>query len=174
MRYNKIGMAYLFLQQYKDAQKSFDRALKQDKDCAEAWNNVGFVEQMKRNYGKASKYYEHALALKPNAPTFHYNMGSVYFARHKYPEAAQEYRTAYLLDPDIFIRVSRMGVLAQTSSPEDRAAFSFMVARISRGRRRGPLPRICARQWKRAIAISRRSTPSQTSRPCAPISGSPS
>lgn len=129
-RYNKLGMAYLFLQQYKDAEKSFDRALKQDKNCAEAWNNVGFVEQMKRNYGKASKHYEHALALKPNAPTFHYNMGSVYFARHQYPEAAQEYRTAYLLDPDIFIRVSRMGVLAQTSSPEDRAAFSFMVARM--------------------------------------------
>ena len=130
LRYNKLGMAYLFLQQYKEAQKSFERALKEDKDCAEAWNNRGFVEQMKRNYGKASKYYEHALALKPSAPTFHYNMGSVYFARHKYPEAAQEYRTAYMLDPDIFIRVSRMGVLAQTSSPEDRAAFSFMVARM--------------------------------------------
>lgn len=130
LRYNKLGMAYLFLQQYKDAQKSFDHAIKMNKDCAEAWNNVGFVEQMKRNYGKASKYYERALAIKPNAPTFHYNVASVYFARHKYPEAAQEYRTAYMLDPDIFNRVSRMGILAQTSSPEDRAAFSFMVARM--------------------------------------------
>jgi tetratricopeptide (TPR) repeat protein len=130
LRYNKLGMAYLFLQQYKDAQKSFDHSLKLDKDCAEAWNNIGFVEQMKRNYGKASKYYEHALAIRPDSPTFHYNMGSVYFARHKYPEAAQEYRTAYMLDPDIFNRVSRMGILAQTSSPEDRAAFSFMVARM--------------------------------------------
>jgi len=130
LRYNKLGMAYLFLQQYKQASKAFNHALKQDKNCAEAWNNVGFVEQMKRNYGKASKYYAHALALRPDAPTFHYNMGSVYFARHKYPEAAQEYRAAYLLDPDIFNRVSRMGVLAQTSSPEDRAAFSFMVARM--------------------------------------------
>ncbi len=130
LRYNKLGMAYLFLQQYKDAQKSFDRAIKMNKDCAEAWNNIGFVEQMKRNYGKASKYYEHALAIKPDSPTFHYNVASVYFARHKYPDAAQEYRTAYMLDPDIFNRVSRMGILAQTSSPEDRAAFSFMVARM--------------------------------------------
>jgi tetratricopeptide (TPR) repeat protein len=130
LRYNKLGMAYLFLQQYKDAQKSFNHALKQDKNCAEAWNNVGFVAQMKRNYGKASKYYEHALALRPNSPTFHYNLGSVYFARHKYQEAAQEYRAAYMLDPDIFIRVSRMGILAQTSTPEDRAMYSFMVARM--------------------------------------------
>lgn len=130
LRYNKLGMAYLFLQQYKDAQKAFNKALKEDKDCAEAWNNLGFVEQMKRNYGKASKYYEHALSLRPDAPTFHYNLASVYFSRHKYPEAAQEYRTAYMIDPDIFNRVSRMGILAQTSSPEDRAAFSFMVARM--------------------------------------------
>jgi tetratricopeptide (TPR) repeat protein len=130
LRYNKLGMAYLFLQQYKNAQKSFDQALKMNKDCAEAWNNRGFVEQMKKNYGKASKYYEHALALKPNAPTFHYNVASVYFARHKDQEAAQEYRAAYMIDPDIFNRVSRMGVLAQTSSPEDRAAFSFLVARM--------------------------------------------
>ncbi len=145
LRYNKLGMAYLFLQQYKNAQKSFDQALKMNKDCAEAWNNHGFVEQMKKNYGKASKYYEHALTLKPNAPTFHYNLASVYFARHKYQEAAQEYRAAYMIDPDIFNRVSRMGILAQTSSPEDRAAFSFLVAQdVCRGRRRRSLHRVLA------------------------------
>ena len=110
LRYNKLGMAYLFLQQTKEAQKAFDQALKLDKDCPEAWNNHGFVEQMKKNYGKASKYYEHALTLRPDAPTFHYNLASVYFARHKYQEAAKEYRTAYTIDPDIFNRVSRMGV----------------------------------------------------------------
>ncbi len=130
LRYNKLGMAYLFLQQEREAKKAFDHALKLDKDCAEAWNNRGFVEQISRNYGKASKYYDKALALKPGAPTFHYNLASVYFARHKYQEAAQEYREAYQIDPDIFERVSRMGILAQTSSPEDRAAFSFMVARM--------------------------------------------
>ncbi len=130
LRYNKLGMAYLFLQQESHAKKAFNHALKLDKNCAEAWNNRGFVEQVGRNYGRAAKYYEHALALKPGSPTFHYNLASVYFARHKYQEAATEYRAAYMIDPDIFDRVSRMGILAQTSSPEDRAAFSFMVARM--------------------------------------------
>ena len=129
-RYNKLGMAYLFLQQNKEAEKAFDQALRIDKNCAEALNNRGFIEQMKKNYGKAGKYYAKAVVVKPNSPTFHYNMASVYFARHKYDDAAQEYRTAYQLDPDIFNRVSRMGFIAQTSSPEDRAAFSFMVAKM--------------------------------------------
>jgi tetratricopeptide (TPR) repeat protein len=129
-RYNKLGMAYLFLQQNKEAEKAFDHALSLDKNCPEALNNEGFVQQVKKNYGKASKYYEKAIAVRPESPTFHYNLASVYFARHKYPEAAQEYRTAYTIDPEIFNRVSRLGVMAQTSSPEDRAAFSFMVARM--------------------------------------------
>jgi len=129
-RYNKLGMAYLFLQQNKEAEKAFARALSLDKDCAEALNNEGFVEQMKKNYGKATKYYAKAIAVRPQAATFHYNLASVYFARHKYEEATQEYRVAYAMDPEIFNRVSRMGVMAQTSSPEDRAAFSFMVARM--------------------------------------------
>jgi len=129
-RYNKLGMAYLFLQQNKEAEKAFDHALSLDKNCPEALNNEGFVQQVKKNYGKASKYYEKALAVRPESPTFHYNLASVYFARHKYQEAAQEYRTAYTIDPEIFNRVSRLGVMAQTSSPEDRAAFSFMVARM--------------------------------------------
>lgn len=129
-RYNKMGMAYLFLQQNKQAEKAFEHSLALDNNCAEALNNEGFVQQMKKNYGKASKYYEKAIAVRPQAPTFHYNLASVYFVRHKYEQAAQEYRMAYQIDPDIFNRVSRMGVMAQTSSPEDRAAFSFMVARM--------------------------------------------
>ncbi len=130
IRYNKLGMSYLFLQREREADKAFKHALRLDPQCAEALNNRGFVEQIRNNYGKASKFYEEALVIRPNAPTFHYNLASVYFARHKYHEAAQEYREAYTLDPDIFERVSRMGILAQTSSPEDRAAFSFLVARM--------------------------------------------
>jgi tetratricopeptide (TPR) repeat protein len=130
IRYNKLGMALLFLQRNKEAEKAFNSALRMDSNCAEALNNRGFVEQLKKNYSKAGRYYEKALVVRPGAPTFHYNLASVYFARHKYDQAAQEYRTAYQLDPDIFNRVSRMGVVAQTSSPEDRAAFAFMVAKM--------------------------------------------
>lgn len=130
IRYNKLGMSYLFLQRDRQADKAFKHALQLDPQCAEALNNRGFVEQIEKNYGQASKFYEKALVIRPDAPTFHYNLASVYFARHKYQEAAQEYRAAYMLDPDIFERVSRMGILAQTSSPGDRAAFSFLVARM--------------------------------------------
>ncbi len=128
--WNKEGMAYLLLQRPVEATKCFDHAIKADRHAAEGYNNRGYMEFRKEKYSKAIKYYQKALSIHPTDAVFHYNMASAYFAMHKYDRAAQEYRAAYQLDPDIFQRVSRIGVMAQTTSPEDRAAFSFMIARM--------------------------------------------
>jgi tetratricopeptide (TPR) repeat protein len=128
--WNKKGIALLFVQHSKDAQKCFEQALRVDKNSAEAMNNLGFIAQMEKRYNKAIKYYEKALEIRPQSPTFHYNMGAAYFGKHEFDKATREYQTAFKIDPDIFVRVSRTGVMAQTTSPEDRAAFSFMVAKM--------------------------------------------
>jgi tetratricopeptide (TPR) repeat protein len=128
--WNKEGIALLFIQRNKDAKKCFTQALKLDKNSAEGLNNLGFIAQMDKRYGQAIKYYNKALEVRPNSSTFHYNLGAAYFSKHEYDKATQEYRTAYELDPEIFQRVSKTGVMAQSSSPEDRAAFSFMVAKM--------------------------------------------
>src|SRR6516162_1777767 len=88
------------------------------------------MAQLEKRYNKAIKCYDKALAIRPNSPTFHYNLGAAYFSKHNFEKASQEYHTAYQLDPDIFQRVSKTGVMAQSTSPEDRAAFSFMVAKM--------------------------------------------
>jgi tetratricopeptide (TPR) repeat protein len=128
--WNKKGMSYLLLQHPDQAAKCFDHAIKLDKHAPEGYNNRGYIEQMKKNYDKAIKYYMKALKLRPTDAVFQYNMGSSYFGKHDYVRAAQAYKVAFALDPDIFNRVSRTGVMAQATSPEDRAAFSFMVARM--------------------------------------------
>src|SRR5579871_5742722 len=129
--WNKEGIAYLQLQGHeKQAGKCFDHAIKIDKLAAEGYNNRGYVEQAEKHWDKAIKYYTKAIKLKPEDAVFYYNMGSSYFGKHDYKTAAQEYKTAFALDPQIFIRVSRIGVMVQATSPEDRAAFSFMVARM--------------------------------------------
>jgi tetratricopeptide (TPR) repeat protein len=128
--WNKKGIALLFLQHTKPAQKCFEQAVKIDKNSAEGMNNLGFIAQMEKRYNKAIKYYDKALEIRPNSATFHYNLGAAYFSKHQFDKASQEYQTAYKLDPDIFQRVSKTGVMAQSSSPEDRAAFSFMVAKM--------------------------------------------
>jgi len=128
--WNKKGMAELFLQRDKAAKKSFEQAVNLDKNSAEGLNNLGYMMQIEKRYGRAIKYYEKALAIRPNSATFHYNMGAAYFSKHEFDKATAEYRTAYQIDPGIFQRVSKMGIMVQTSSPDDRAAFAFMVAKM--------------------------------------------
>jgi tetratricopeptide (TPR) repeat protein len=128
--WNKEGMSYLLLQRYDEAKKCFDHAIKADKHDAAGYNNRGYLEYRNKNYGKAIRYYQKALSLRPTDAVFYYNMGSAYFAMHDIARAAQSYRAAYQLEPDIFDRVSKTGIMAQSTSPEDRAAFSFMVAKM--------------------------------------------
>jgi tetratricopeptide (TPR) repeat protein len=128
--WNKEGMSYLLLQRPERAAKCFDHAIKLDKQAPEGYNNRGYIEQMKKKYEKAIKYYQKAVKLRPNDAVFYYNMGSSYFGKHDFAQAGKAYKQAFTIDPDIFNRVSRVGVMARATSPEDRAAFSFMVARM--------------------------------------------
>jgi len=130
MLWNKEGMSYLLLQRPDQAAKCFDHAIKMDKHAAESYNNRGYVEQMKRKYDKAISYYKKAIELRPEDAVFYYNMGSSYFGKHDFVDAGKQYALAFSRDPSIFTRVSRTGIMAQATSPEDRAAFSFMVARM--------------------------------------------
>jgi len=128
--WNKKGMAYLLLQRFDDATSCFNRAIKMDKRNAAAYNNRGYMEYRARSYDKALHFYQKAVSLQPTDAVFRYNIGSAYFAMQDYPRAAQAFHTAYHLDPDIFERVSKTGIIAQTTSPENRGAFSFMVAKM--------------------------------------------
>jgi tetratricopeptide (TPR) repeat protein len=130
MLWNKLGMSYLLLQRPDKAAKAFDGAIKFDKHDPAAYNNRGYVEQMKKKYDKAISYYKKAITLRSDDAVFYYNMGSCYFGKHDFPGAAKQYQAAFAIDPNIFVRVSKIGIMAQATSPEDRAAFSFMVAKM--------------------------------------------
>jgi len=128
--WNKQGMSYLLIQRYEDATKCFNKAIKLDKRNAAAYNNRGYMEYREKSYDKALHFYQKAVSLQPTDAVFRYNIGSAYFAMQDYNRAAQAFHAAYHLDPDIFNRVSKTGIIAQTTSPENRGAFSFMIAKL--------------------------------------------
>jgi tetratricopeptide (TPR) repeat protein len=128
--YNKMGIAELQMLRFNDANKSFGRAIKMDKTYAEAFNNRGVVFYQQKRYGKAVKEYKKALTLRETSASFHSNLGSAYFSQDQFQNAAIEYSRAMQLDPDIFERNSKGGVAAHLQSPEDRAHFSFVIAKM--------------------------------------------
>lgn len=148
--WNKIGITELQFGRHKDAIKSFNHAIKLDPKLAEAYNNRGAVYYISgaqqqtvaqragksvpggalKNYRKAVSEYQKALAIREDNASYHSNLGTAYFALREFPLAINEYVRAMQIDPQVFEHRSQTGIAAQMSSPEDRAYYSFVLARI--------------------------------------------
>jgi tetratricopeptide (TPR) repeat protein len=127
---NKIGITELLVQRYKEARKSFERAIHADRRYADAYNNLGVIYYETKKYGAAVKEYEKAIAVDSNSASFYSNMGAAYFSKRSFDHAVAAYQHALELDPDVFARSSRAGVQAQLPSPEDRARYDYTVAKL--------------------------------------------
>ena len=128
--FNKIGICQLMMQRYKEAKKSFERSIKADRNHSDAYNNLGVIYYQAKNYSKAIKQYEKAISLRDDAASFYSNRGAAYFGKRQFDKAVLDYSKAMEIDPDIFERTSRAGVMAQLPSPEDRAHYDYVLAKI--------------------------------------------
>jgi tetratricopeptide (TPR) repeat protein len=128
--YNKSGITKLMLQRLKDASKDFEKAIRYDHNFADAHNNLGVIHYELKKYGKAIKEYERAIKIRPDAASYFSNMGAAYFSKRDIEKAVLAYNQALQLDPDILEHNSRAGVTAQLPSPEDRAHYDYVMAKL--------------------------------------------
>ncbi|MFZ0318626.1 MAG: tetratricopeptide repeat protein [Candidatus Sulfotelmatobacter sp.] len=127
---NKIGITELMMQRYKEARRSFERAIRSDRQYADAYNNLGVIFYESKKYGAAVKQYEKAIEVDNTSASFFNNLGAAYFSKRAFDSAVAAYEHALELDPDVFARSSRGGVQAQLPSPEDRARYDYTVAKL--------------------------------------------
>ena len=128
--YNKAGITELELRRDNDSARDFARAVKLDRQYADAWNNLGVAWYLQQRYAKAIKDYEKAIKLKEDVASFYNNLGAAYYGRKEWEKATVAYGRALQLDPGIFERTSRTGVTAQLPSPEERARFEYLIAKL--------------------------------------------
>ncbi len=128
--YNKAGMTELQLRRDQASTKDFERAVKLDHQFADAWNNLGVSWYLQDKNGKAIKQYEKAIKLKQDVASYYNNLGAAYYGKKEWENATVAYGRALQLDPDIFERTSRTGVAAQLPSPEERARFEYLIAKL--------------------------------------------
>jgi tetratricopeptide (TPR) repeat protein len=127
--WNKMGIAYHQMMELDLAKKHYERAIKLNPKYSEAVNNLGTIHYAKKSYRRAINQYRRALRLTPNSASVHSNLGTAYFARKKYKEAFEAYQQALALDPEVFEHRSSYGVLLQERSVEQRAMFSYYLAK---------------------------------------------
>jgi len=128
--YNKLGMADLSKNDLRSARQDFEKAAKFNPKFSDAISNIGAVDYIAKKYGSAEKYFKRAVALDESRSSYHINLGAVWFAQGKLDRAIAEYTRAVELDPEILKQDSRSGVVAQIASAEERAKYSYMLAKI--------------------------------------------
>lgn len=131
--YNKIAISELLLRRPDEAIKAAKKALRKDKKLAEAWNNLGVSYYMRGQYDSAIRTYERAISLRPEFPSFHNNLAAALMDTKQFARGAGEYRKAFELDPSFFEHSSQNGIAAHMGSPQDRAQFAFVMARLFAG-----------------------------------------
>lgn len=128
---NKVGMCQLLLRRYREAQKSFDHAIRMDKKYANAFANLAVVYYEQASYAKSIRYYDRAIELDAGEAVFYNNRAASLFAKKQYEKAMADYAKAMQLDPDIFERTSHgAGVQARLPSPQDRAHYDYVLAKL--------------------------------------------
>jgi tetratricopeptide (TPR) repeat protein len=128
--YNKAGITELMTQHYRDAGKCFERAIHANRDYADAYNNLGVIEYEAKKFGRAVHRYKQAIKIQPGSASFFSNLGAAYFAEKDFVPAVTAYAQALQLDPEVFDRTSHTGVSAQLSSPDDRAHYDYVLAKL--------------------------------------------
>jgi tetratricopeptide (TPR) repeat protein len=132
--WNKLGIAYQQLQNYHDARKAYNQAIRRQKDYAEPLNNLGTTYFMQAKYAKSVKCYERALKLNPNSASYHLNLGTSLFHMKKYEESVEEYRTALSIDPDVFAQRSAFGTTIEARGADPEYFFYLGKVFASLGR----------------------------------------
>lgn len=127
--WNKVGIAFHQMQNLDSARRNYEKAVKLNPKYSEAINNLGTFWYARKNFKRAIALYRKALEVAPKSASIYSNLGTAYFARKRYKEAIETYQIALQLDPEVFEHRSSAGVLLQERSVQERAKFSYYMAK---------------------------------------------
>jgi tetratricopeptide (TPR) repeat protein len=128
--WNKIGIAYHQMGDLGAAKRNYEKAIKLDKNYADAVNNDGTVFYAQKKYRTAISRYLRAIEIRPDAASFWSNLGTAYFSRGRYTEMTNAYQKAIELDPGAFEHRGLVGTELQDRTVADRARYHYEMARI--------------------------------------------
>jgi len=121
---NKAGIAHHQMADLDTAKKYYDKAVKLDRNYAEAINNIGTIHYARKSYRRAISSYKKALKYSPESASIFSNLGTAYFARKDYNSAMECYNKALSLDADVFEQDRKSTRLNSSHSAKSRMPSS--------------------------------------------------
>ena len=96
--YYRIGIAYQYTKDYKDAKRALDKALKINPQFHEVLLELGDVWQWMKKYKEALREYDKALAIKPDYAVAHRNKALAYIRMQDWKMAKVSCKEALAID----------------------------------------------------------------------------
>ena len=98
--YFLMGLAYMQLQRWGDAQLAFEEATKVEPGNAQGFLGLGSALNEQHNYPEAQRALEHSLELNPDSAEAHYELARTLGASGRWKAAEPHARRAISLNPD--------------------------------------------------------------------------
>jgi tetratricopeptide (TPR) repeat protein len=128
MLYDKLAIAEFQLGDKSAARKHLTQAVKLDSRSVAALNNLGVLDLMDKKYKASVNHLKQALALDESNATAHLNIAEAWIGLGEVDRAMTEYSRALELNADI-LNSDNGGVVAQVTTPEQRARISYLIAK---------------------------------------------
>ena len=87
-----LGYLNYLKEDYPNAEKYFEQAIKMDSKNSLAWNNWGAILSEKKHYAIAVKKVQRAIELNPREPIFVWNLNAIYKKMGELDRFETEYR----------------------------------------------------------------------------------
>ncbi len=96
-----VALDYVLLEDYSDAVRWLDRALKSDPADSELWYDLGRTRMMQLNFTAAETALQRSLAIAPRLVKAKNNLGVTYEALNRSAEALEAYQEAIAWQRDL-------------------------------------------------------------------------
>ena len=99
--FNKLAITYSRLQQFRQAEKAAERAIRLEPTYSSAHRTRGIIHLANQLNKRAIRSFQEAIRLKSEEANFYVNLGQAYLRDEKYKEGLRTYQKALELDPEI-------------------------------------------------------------------------
>jgi len=127
--FNRLAIAYARLQQFLQAEKAVERAIRLEPTYSFGHNTRGIVYLANRFNKRAIRSFQEAIRLEPDEANFYVNLGLAYLRDEKYKEGLRTYQKALELDPEILDNADVIELTPQ-STEVATAERLYQMARV--------------------------------------------
>ncbi|MCH7915697.1 MAG: tetratricopeptide repeat protein [Deltaproteobacteria bacterium] len=118
--YTYLGWTYSHMGDYQRAIEEAEKAIRQDPDFGNPYNDIGVYLMKLAREDEAVPYLEMAMRAKKYCcyQFPHFNMGIIFLKKKSYDKAREEFKKSLAIDPDYFPAREALKLLEESAAEE--------------------------------------------------------